>query len=228
MPGRTARKAYHHGDLRPELIRAAEDIIAREGTAGVTMRALSDMTGVSPAAPYRHFADKTAILCAVAEEGFRRLGERLVPIARNGSGDPLRQFRDMALTYVEFAVENPSHYRLMYGRDLVMYGRDLALESPPDELRQVARAAFGEALSMIVMCRDAGLIAPTADPLALTSILWSTIHGLSMLLIDGQIRTTESASGMHALLVENGTHATTDVRALTELAVDTILAGFRP
>ena len=214
------KKAYHHGDLRSDLLQAAERIISEEGVGGVTMRALSERTGVSHAAPYRHFADKTGILCAVAEEGFNRLREHLIQCVQNGSKDSADRFRTIALAYIDFAILNPAQYQLMYGKEL-------AGGSPPESLRLAARAAFKEAVTALTACQDEGTVRG-GDIIPLTSIVWAQIHGLSMLLIDGQIRTNDLEMGMHSLLVENNYAASTNARALAEMAVDTIMAGLQP
>src|SRR5215207_8044733 len=76
MPARArsrTAKTYHHGDLRDALVRAALDILVNEGPEALTLRGVARAAGVSQAAPYRHFADRRALVAAVAEEGFKRL-----------------------------------------------------------------------------------------------------------------------------------------------------------
>src|SRR5215212_4914161 len=74
-PPSQATKRYHHGDLRNALIRAGQELLAQEGIAGLDMRKVARAAGVSHAAPYRHFADKQALLAAIAEDGFYQLAE---------------------------------------------------------------------------------------------------------------------------------------------------------
>ena len=109
------RTAYHHGDLRAALVRAATALLDTEGPLGVTLRGAARGAGVSQAAPYRHFSDKSALLAAVAEDGFRRLRHAIARAARTHARDPVAALRAMAIAVVRFAAAHPSHYRLMSG-----------------------------------------------------------------------------------------------------------------
>src|SRR5687768_16247099 len=109
-----SRRSYHHGNLRRALLDEALATIRADGVDGVTLRDIGARLGVSRTALYRHFADKRALLAAVATEGFRRLREQLVTAwEKDGRGDAA--FRAMGVAYVRFAVDNPSHYRVMFG-----------------------------------------------------------------------------------------------------------------
>src|SRR5436190_23943930 len=111
-----AKKApYHHGDLRRALIREALALVAEKGVAGLTLRETARRAGVSQTAPYRHFPDKEALLAAVAEGGFRRLGEAMTRAARPHRANPARALEAMAIAVVRFAAHHGAHYRLMCG-----------------------------------------------------------------------------------------------------------------
>src|ERR671927_1103877 len=111
---RKARRTYHHGSLRRALLDEALATIRAEGVDGLTLREIGARLGVSRTALYRHFADKRALLTAVATEGFRTLRQRLVTAwEEGGRGDAA--FHEMGVAYVRFAVANPSHYRVMFG-----------------------------------------------------------------------------------------------------------------
>lgn len=171
---------YHHGDLRAALLEEAATMISEGGAASVTMRALGQRLGVSRAAPYRHFADKTALLVAVAAAGFDRLDARLEAIDAGAARSSVERFRRMGEEYVRFALENPAHYRVMYGREA------LTREDLP-ELRESANALFERLVELIRAHQSAGGI-KQEDPQALAYIAWSAVHGLASLMIDGQIR----------------------------------------
>src|SRR5262245_15925640 len=96
------RRGYHHGNLRPALVAAATELLEREGPLGVTLRGAARRAAVSQAAPYRHFADKGALLAAVAEEGFRTLASTMTAAARRAH-DPLAALDAMAVAMVRFA-----------------------------------------------------------------------------------------------------------------------------
>ena len=215
------KKPYHHGDLAATLLEVAARIIAEEGADGLTMRTLSRQAGVSRAASYRHFPDKTALLCAVAAEGFQKLENRLKTAAKtqleNGA---LSRLEDMAMAYVDFAVSNPSYYRLMFGREDLM-------KSPTPELRASAQAAF-RALQKVIrewQHQDSGSI--NEKSLSLTNVLWSTVHGLSMLLIDRQIQDGETVTGIHPLLSDGSNLPAQDMQKLVQLTVKTIINGIK-
>ena len=116
-PKRAARKtkrAYHHGNLRRALLDEALATIRAEGVGALTLREIGARLGVSRTALYRHFADKQALLAAVATEGFRTLRQQLVAAWEEGGRGPAA-FTSMGEVYVRFAVANPSHYRVMFG-----------------------------------------------------------------------------------------------------------------
>ncbi|HMG22164.1 MAG TPA: TetR/AcrR family transcriptional regulator, partial [Kofleriaceae bacterium] len=114
---RTAGKPvrpYHHGNLRRGLLDEALATIRAQGVDGLTLREIGARLGVSRTALYRHFADKRALLAAVATEGFRTLRQQLVTAWEDG-GRGRAAFDSMGGAYVRFAVANPSHYRVMFG-----------------------------------------------------------------------------------------------------------------
>lgn len=172
---------YHHGDVRNVLLQQAEKILIDEGPTGLSLRRLARMTGVSEAAPYRHFDGKDGILAAVAINAFERFAEQLEEVA---GGSDKHEERIMALgaAYVRFAVENPQHFRLIFGR-----------ERPPldqyPELRDAADNAFDvlqRAVTSVDRKAEMTLTeAATAYNRALAA--WSRAHGIAMLVIDGMI-----------------------------------------
>jgi AcrR family transcriptional regulator len=84
-PRKTGKAAYHHGDLRPSLVRAATEVLEQQGISGLSLRGAARRAGVSHAAPYRHFPDREALLAVVAAQGYARLGEVLREAAQRGS-----------------------------------------------------------------------------------------------------------------------------------------------
>ena len=171
-------KRYHHGDLPRALLDAALHIVETQGTEALTLRAVARLAGVSQAAPYRHFANKEAILAAVAEDGFRSLMAAMRQSVQACGDIPLARLRAVGIGYVTFATSHPSHFR-------VMFGRDMADRSAFPTLRQIASDTLTMVVDAIADGQRAGLVRseePAAD-LALTA--WSSVHGLSALLIDG-------------------------------------------
>ncbi|MEL6615747.1 MAG: TetR/AcrR family transcriptional regulator [Bacteroidota bacterium] len=193
--------SYHHGDLRAALLDAASGVLATEGVAALTLRGLAARVGVSRTAPYRHFADKGALLEAVAADGFDRL-QAAVHAARASGADTPEAFVSLAQTYVRFALQHPAHYRLMYGREAISRRQRPALQDAADALYDELVAALTEA-------QAAGVVRP-GDPAPLASVAWAQVHGLAMLLVEGQMEAPD------------------DAMALTEMAARSLLGGLAP
>ncbi len=104
-------RPYHHGDLRRALILAAERVLEREGPQALSLRAVAREAGVSPAAPYHHFKDKSDLLTAIAEAGFDALGDTIKAAV---AVDSEAKMSTMGVAYVRFARDNPALYRVMY------------------------------------------------------------------------------------------------------------------
>jgi AcrR family transcriptional regulator len=107
-------KRYHHGDLRRALLDAAVAILEREGPAALSLRAVAREAGVSPAAPYHHFKDKSELLYAVGTRGFERLKEAMSEAGSKAKGECKSIRTDIGVAYVEFAQQNPALYSVMY------------------------------------------------------------------------------------------------------------------
>src|SRR5690606_32088555 len=108
-PARKPKDRYHHGDLRQALLQAAVRTLQKQGYEALTLRAVGEELGVSRSALYRHFADKAALLTAVASEGFRLLRAGLVG-AWEAGGKGRAGFEAMGEAYVRFALDNRWHY----------------------------------------------------------------------------------------------------------------------
>jgi AcrR family transcriptional regulator len=145
----------------------------------LTLREIGLALGVSRTALYRHFADKRALLAAVATEGFRMLRERLVAAWESG-GRGLAGFDAQGVAYVQFAIDSPAHYRVMFGGVV-----DGPAES--EDLDREASGTFQTLVESLVSLQKAGLVR-NEDPVQLARFIWAAVHGVSMLIIDGQFR----------------------------------------
>ena len=185
MTGSTARGRkrkrsgdYHHGDLRRALLHEAVRTIQTGGVEQLTLRSVGEKLGVSRTALYRHFADKQALLAAVAGEGFRMLRVALTePWQQAGRGRS--GFEAMGLAYVNFAVAHPSHYRVMFGGFVESCAKD-------ESLIEAAKAAFQVLVDALVEQQRAGRVR-SDDPLLLARFVWASVHGIAMLALDGQL-----------------------------------------
>jgi len=173
---------YHHGDLARALLEEGLRTIKDEGVGGLTLRRVGERLGVSRTALYRHFASKQALLAVVAAEGFRTLKSGLQS-AYEGAGRGQAGFDAMGLAYVRFAVDHPSHYRVMFGgyvtpADLRAGGGDVAADAGTD--------AFQVLVDALVEQQAAGLVR-SDEPRLLAVFIWSVVHGVAMLALDGML-----------------------------------------
>ncbi len=170
---------YHHGDLRRALIETALTMVTEEGTWNFTLRELARRAGVSHAAPYNHFEDKSALLAEVAVLGFQALRREMETAARTRSGSSHEALVGVGTAYVRFGVENPAHYRLMFGPDLADRERH-------PTLAEAADAAFAALTDTLARGQSAGeLRQGSVQDQALAA--WSLVHGLTTLLIDRRL-----------------------------------------
>ncbi|MER7455113.1 TetR/AcrR family transcriptional regulator [Nocardia beijingensis] len=160
---------YHHGDLPTALVRAAVDLLEENGAAELSLRAAARRAGVSTAAPYRHFADRDALLSAVAAVGYRDLAGRLV--AAHPAPTTAEDLAAIAIAYVQFALTRPGLFRVMFAEPC----------DPTSPERVAATTAIHEYVKSIV--RQAF---PTADPDAMANAVWALVHGLAFLHLDGK------------------------------------------
>jgi AcrR family transcriptional regulator len=177
-PGRKAR--YHHGDLRRSLIDQAEALVAEEGISALTLREVARRSGVSQAAPYRHFPNKLALVAAVAEEGFGEMLARVRSALDRAPREAPARLAALGAAYVRFAVDHPARFR-------VMFGREVAESHGFASLWNVAQEGFGLLVGEIVAAQEAGVL-PGDDPRSPALAAWSAVHGLAALLVDGLLQ----------------------------------------
>ena len=177
-PPDEGRHSYHHGDLAPALVRAAEKLVAGHGAEEVSLRAIAREAGVTHAALYHHFSDRQELLAAVAASGFRALRQSMLERAESAEGPPLTQLQEAGVAYVLFATRNPHLYRLMFRAQIADRHRY------PD-LQEAADAAYA-ALGSLLSRTGAGQSAMSEDHPA-GRAAWGTVHGLAMLLVDGRV-----------------------------------------
>jgi AcrR family transcriptional regulator len=178
-----ARANYHHGDLARELVEASLAILGEVGAEGLSLREAARRAGVNHRAVYRHYADKRALLAAIAEGGYRVLRSEMEEAVRAAAGSdagPARARRTLvaiAEAYLRFALREPARFQVMFGPRLNRDERFPSMEQAIQELVAVLyaelKAAGPDAASVVL--RDRGIS------------LWSTMHGMSSLVLAGRI-----------------------------------------
>lgn len=171
-------KPYHHGDLRNALIEAGIAVLAEVGVAGLDLRKLARRVGVSHAAPYRHFVDKSALLVAIAEAGFAQLEAALAIAAAQEDALPVR-IRHLIAAYVRFGLEHPELFREMFSSLNI-----LRTEHPA--LYEASKRCYLLLKGVVERGQADGAVRPT-DAHRMSLILWSTTHGLTTLLVEQQL-----------------------------------------
>ncbi|MGX1955883.1 TetR/AcrR family transcriptional regulator [Streptomyces anulatus] len=179
---------YHHGDLRAACLRAARELLEEDGSAGLSLRAVARRAGVSATAPYRHFADREALVSAVAAQGYGELAGHLAE-ARPAPSTP-DELAEVAVAYVRFALDHPALFRAMFAEPCDPTGEErvAATAAIPEYVRGIVRATF-----------------PGVDADALSTTVWALVHGLAFLHLDGKL--DSSTPGTVAAQVESAVHA---------------------
>jgi len=175
--GGDGRRGYHHGNLREALIKAALDLIAAKGPAGFTFAEAARSAGVSPAAPYRHFRDRDALMADVARQGFERFEAFLTTAWNKGRPDTLTALGNVGKAYLAFARTEPAYYS-------AMFEAGLPLDDHP-ELREAGDRAFAIVRNAAeALC---GTLPTAKRPPALMVALhiWAVSHGIASLFARG-------------------------------------------
>ncbi len=192
-------RPYHHGSLRPALLKAAEEALDRGGVQALSLRELAREVGVSHAAPRRHFADKQALLDALAEDGYERLGRELDTALEQAGPELEPRLKALARTYIRFATDHAPLLDLMYA------GKH---QPGAERLREAADRAFEAPLRMVTEAAEKGDIV-AADALRAGMVTWSTFHGI-------------------AAMANNGMLGDVPLEPLADDAVEQLLHGLRP
>jgi AcrR family transcriptional regulator len=165
-------------DLRRELLDAAAALIAESGPGAVSLREIARRCGVSHAAPAHHFADRAALLAALATEGFQGLADALTAAGDAERGDATARLMALGRAYVTYAAGAPGHFPVMFRPELVDCD-DVALL----EARMLAFRRLEEA---VAAAQGEGWAAgATRDAAVLTA--WTSVHGLATLWLDGAL-----------------------------------------
>jgi AcrR family transcriptional regulator len=191
------RHSYHHGDLPNALTDAATEMARLGGPDAVVLRAAAREAGVSAAAAYRHFADHGELLQAVRQRALDALAAAM--LERVNSGDPLpdpaqeslRRFRALGAAYIDFALKDPGWFRTAFCRP------DRPL-SPTVSAGMSAHGPYALLASVLDELVDRGVLDPSRRPGAEIAV-WSAVHGLATLLLDGPLALLTDADRARAI-----------------------------
>lgn len=186
----TARATYHHGNLREALVEAGLELTRAGGPAALVLRDVTRRVGVSPNAAYRHFADRDALLAAVAEAIQQGMVERMEAArgsARGRRPDPVRALRAVGLGYVDFALAEPGWFETAFGMSSAL---PAAVDPQPADALPPS-AQLPPPLARLVEALDGLVAAGLLDPRRRRGAewpCWSAVHGFALLALGGPLR----------------------------------------
>ncbi|MBA2326781.1 MAG: TetR/AcrR family transcriptional regulator [Actinobacteria bacterium] len=174
---RTRARRGEGSKLREVILDTAERLLieARDADA-VSMRAIADAVGVTPPSIYLHYADKEALIRAVCERSFAAFDE-VVERAGNTTDDPVESLRRRARAYVQFGLDNPEQYRILF------MGKAAGVADPIDLSNMPGSLAFLHLVEAVERAIGAGLLRPGLEPFLVATGLWAAAHGMTSLLI---------------------------------------------
>jgi AcrR family transcriptional regulator len=208
---RLIKKAYHHGDLRNALVEGAVDLMEEGKSFDFSLRDLATRVGVSAPALYSHFADKAALMVAVAITGFQKLRAALEPTVQ-GDKDLTTQFLDMGQAYVQFGCNNPALYDLMFASPELPAQREVY-----PELKEAGDYARNVLLDLLSRMQQAGVMR-RGDVVMDGFTVWAHVHGLASLVITGRVECAQEGSAEAVPL---------PVQDAVRLSLTSLLDGFR-
>src|SRR4051794_39815976 len=178
---KSSPKPYHHGDLKPAVLAAAEKILEKDGVDALTLRAVAREVGVSHTAPKNHFGDLEGLFSELAAVGYVRYGKALSDAMDEAGADPRLRMRAMGRAYVGFARTHPGMFLLMFRSERLDMTLP-ALQEAIEATRRTLRAATASAAPVPVL--------PPLQLAARATASWALVHGFAMLLLDGRLRNT--------------------------------------
>jgi AcrR family transcriptional regulator len=197
----TTARPYHHGNLREALLAAGERALEAGGAQNLSLRELAREVGVSHAAPRRHFADRQALLDALALTGFERLGTALAEAITSAGTDFDARLLGLARAYIAYATDHPALVELMFASK--------HQAGAPPELAQAADLAFAPALAAVAEGQASGAVVG-GDPKRVATVAFAAIHGLVAMANNGMLDDDLSLEGF------------------LDEAVERLVAGLRP
>ena len=176
---REASNRYHHGNLTDALVSATVAIIEERGVEHVSVREAARRVGVSPGAPFRHFATKTALMTAVAEQAMDRLKASVdAALDATQAEAPLARLEALGSAYLRWALQNPTHFEVISSRTLIDITSSDGIQRANDEIRSIM-------VQFLEQARTDGTLAPGLDVDHLVLLTRALGYGLARMASDG-------------------------------------------
>ena len=184
------KSKYHHGDLREALLQASYDLVSMHGAENFTLAEACRLAGVSTAAPYKHFRDRDEVLALIVARGFDRMSEQSMRAVEEAGVGTLPGMVAMGRAYVRFAVENEKLFRLMFGQHPVLKTDEAVVGE--------GIGCFSKVIEQVAIYCERNGVAGNPDEIAIR--LWTFVHGVSSLFIDGDYAVVAPGLDVDALL----------------------------
>jgi AcrR family transcriptional regulator len=178
-------------DTRSRLVAAAARHLDERGLVGLTLREIARTTGVSHGAPLRHFDGLASLLAAVAADSFERLHDAVAAAVADAGPDPLARLRAAGRAYVDFAVERPGPFELMFRPEL--------LDRDDERYLAASWAAFEQLSTLTAGAQATGWSAGVPTP-TLAGVLWAGVHGIAALWVQGSLPAATGAAAVDAFV----------------------------
>jgi len=202
------KNSYHHGNLKEALIQTALEMVGTQGLDTITLREIGNRLGTSRSAIYRHFKSKEALMKQVILAGFDKLDRILEPTFYSKELDLLERFHVMGKSYVSFAIDNPHLYRLLFGASMSKEREEVCVDERPelhklmngDSSKELVQSeqdnGFHKLVSVIVQAQEEKLF-KEGDPVLIATAIWSLLHGLASLVIDGHLSVVDNVQAVY-------------------------------
>jgi len=189
------KNEYHHGNLKEEFITIAMDFIAKEDVDKLTLKVLSDATGTSRSAIYKHFKNKDALIETIIEKGFEQFDAETTPYLLDDSKALVDKFYLTGKLYIEFAMQNPNLYRLLFGKKYAHIREELL------SIKDEDCSGFAALQKTVEDGQKQGILKKD-DSYKQAIVIWATMHGFSSLIIDGFMDVKEIQEEVYTTLFE--------------------------
>jgi AcrR family transcriptional regulator len=192
------RTTYHHGRLREALLEAAEKMIEEDGPETVTVREAARRAGVSPGAPFRHFATRTALMTGVAERAMKRFLDEIARAeAAVDPDDPGARYAALGRAYLRWAMRHPAQFRVLATRSSIDFDGSESLPRDNDAIRALMQ-------SIVADGQERGRIR-AGDPATIELMAKALSYGLARMYVDGHfpqwgVAKRDAEAAMHRVL----------------------------
>ena len=183
---------YHHGDLRRAIEEITLSIIESDGVNSVSLRAVARRLGVTEAAPYHHFASKSELLAVLAANAYRGLHERMIAAIRQAGDDPYVRLSAAGRSYVDYGLQSRGRFLIMFGEHMNELGAHADVYAAAHPTRLMLHQLVADCVGQ-----------DSKDALTIENAVWSLVHGITWLMLEGEILPEHGSDEVGATVVDS-------------------------